>query len=140
MQSISRGGPPWKGSVPLFGHRRQGQAVPPGAEQRHLVHSRAEGQGPPAQPLSQRKASQRKFPTWSQNWLPPCDSEKVLHKHIPEKTKYVGQLLFCVVIVQSLSLTVSDSLQPWTAARQASLSFTISWSLLKLMSFESVML
>ena len=28
---------------------------------------------------------------------------------------------------------------PWTAARQASLSLTISWSLLKLMSVESVM-
>ena len=28
---------------------------------------------------------------------------------------------------------------PWTAARQASLSITNSWSLLKLMSFESVM-
>ena len=28
---------------------------------------------------------------------------------------------------------------PWTAAFQASLSFTISWSLLKLMSIESVM-
>ena len=28
---------------------------------------------------------------------------------------------------------------PWTAAHQASLSFTISWSLLKLMSVESVM-
>ena len=27
---------------------------------------------------------------------------------------------------------------PWTAARQASLSFSISWSLLKLMSIESV--
>ena len=33
---------------------------------------------------------------------------------------------------------VSDSATPWTAARQASLFFTISWSLLKLMS-ESVM-
>ena len=30
-------------------------------------------------------------------------------------------------------------LTPWTAARQASLPFTISWSLLKLMSIESVM-
>ena len=29
---------------------------------------------------------------------------------------------------------------PWTAARQASMSFTISWSLLKLMSFELMML
>ena len=28
---------------------------------------------------------------------------------------------------------------PWTAACQASLSFTISWSLLKLMSIESLM-
>ena len=28
---------------------------------------------------------------------------------------------------------------PWTAACQASLSFTISWDLLKLMSLESVM-
>ena len=28
----------------------------------------------------------------------------------------------------------------WTAARQASLSFTITWSLLKLVSIESVML
>ena len=34
---------------------------------------------------------------------------------------------------------VSDSAIPWTAACQASLSFTISWSLLKLMSIESVM-
>ena len=35
---------------------------------------------------------------------------------------------------------VSYSLRPpWTAARQASLSFTISWSLLKLKSIESVM-
>ena len=34
---------------------------------------------------------------------------------------------------------VSDFVTPWTAARQAPLSFTISWSLLKLMSVESVM-
>ena len=34
---------------------------------------------------------------------------------------------------------MSDSANPWTAARQASLSFTISQSLLKLMSIESVM-
>ena len=38
----------------------------------------------------------------------------------------------------SLSV-VSDSATPWTAARQASLSITSSWSLLKLMSIESVM-
>ena len=34
---------------------------------------------------------------------------------------------------------MSDSATPWTTARQPSLSFTISWSLLKLMSIESVM-
>ena len=34
---------------------------------------------------------------------------------------------------------MSDSGTPWTASRQASLSITNSWSLLKLMSFESVM-
>ena len=34
---------------------------------------------------------------------------------------------------------VSDSAAPWTAAGQASLSFTISWSLLKLMSIGLVM-
>ena len=33
---------------------------------------------------------------------------------------------------------VSNSVTPWTAARQASLSFTISWSLLKFMSIESL--
>ena len=35
---------------------------------------------------------------------------------------------------------MSDSVTPWTAARQASLPFTISWSFLKLMSIELVML
>ena len=34
---------------------------------------------------------------------------------------------------------MSDSATPWTAALQASLSFTISQSLLRLMSIESVM-
>ena len=36
-------------------------------------------------------------------------------------------------------LVVSDSATPWTAAHQASLSFTIAWSLLKIMSIELVM-
>ena len=43
-----------------------------------------------------------------------------------------------VIIVQSLS-RVWLLVTPWTAARQASLSFTISQSLLKLMAIESVM-
>ena len=43
-----------------------------------------------------------------------------------------------VVIVQSLSCVWLFA-TPWTAACQASLSFTVSWSLLKLMSIDSVM-
>ena len=43
-----------------------------------------------------------------------------------------------VVVVQLLS-HVQLSVTPWSAAHHASLSFTISWSLLKLMSIESVM-
>ena len=42
------------------------------------------------------------------------------------------------VVVQSLK-RVQLFVSPWTAAWQTSLSFIISWSLLKLMSFESVM-
>ena len=43
-----------------------------------------------------------------------------------------------LVVVQLLS-RVRLFVTPWTAARQASLSFTISWNVLKLMSIESVM-
>ena len=45
--------------------------------------------------------------------------------------------LACFTSVQSLSC-VQLFETPWTAARQASLSFTISWNLLKFMSMESV--
>ena len=41
----------------------------------------------------------------------------------------IVQLLSCVQLFAT----------PWTIAHQASLSFTISWSLLKLMSVESIM-
>ena len=43
-------------------------------------------------------------------------------------------LLFCLVLSH-----VRLFATPWTAAHQAPLSFTISWSLLRLMSIESVM-
>ena len=46
--------------------------------------------------------------------------------------------LSIVVVVKSLS-QLRLFATPWTAAWQASLSFTISWSLLKLTSIESVM-
>ena len=44
-----------------------------------------------------------------------------------------------IVAVQSVSL-VRLFVTPWTVALQASLSFTISWSLLKFMSIELAML
>ena len=45
----------------------------------------------------------------------------------------------CISVVQSFSC-VQLFATPWTAGHQSSLSFTISWSLLKLMSTESMML
>ena len=57
-------------------------------------------------------------------------------------TLYFHLICFCYyyfhVVVQSLS-HVRLLATPWTAAHQASLSFTVSQSLLKLMSIESVM-
>ena len=47
-------------------------------------------------------------------------------------------VIWVVLVVQSLSC-VQLFATPWTAARQASLSFTISWSLLKTTSIESMM-
>ena len=48
------------------------------------------------------------------------------------------QPLGIAIVFQSLS-PVQLFVTPWTVARHASLSFTISWSLLKLISIESVM-
>ena len=45
----------------------------------------------------------------------------------------------CFSPVQFSCSVMSDSVTPWTAARQVSLSITNSWSLLKLTSVESVM-
>ena len=45
----------------------------------------------------------------------------------------------CLVPFQFSCSVVSNSATSWTAAHQASLSITSSWSLLKLMSIESVM-
>ena len=48
----------------------------------------------------------------------------------------LGNLFFLLPFSHSV---VSESVIPWTAVCQASLSFTISWSLLKLMCIESMM-
>ena len=51
----------------------------------------------------------------------------------------ISMLFEIAVVVQSLSHVLLFVI-PWTAAQQASLSFTMSWSFLRLMSFELVML
>ena len=48
-------------------------------------------------------------------------------------------LYLCISIVVQLLGRVQFFLTPWTAVCQASLSFTISWNLLRLMSNKSVM-
>jgi len=50
-------------------------------------------------------------------------------KNLPANAGVVVQLRSCVQFFAT----------PWTAAHQASLSFTISWSLLKLVSIDTVM-
>ena len=50
----------------------------------------------------------------------------------------VFHLYACNILFLISHSVVSDSATPWTATHQASLSFTISWSLIKLMSVESV--
>ena len=57
--------------------------------------------------------------------------------HHPSENEYLHCLVI-VVVVQSLSCVGLFAI-PWTAACQVSLSSTISWSLLKLISLESVM-
>ena len=52
---------------------------------------------------------------------------------------YLGEQGSSVNVVVQLLSHVQLFVTPWTAARQASLSITISWSLLKLMSVESMM-
>ena len=52
---------------------------------------------------------------------------------------HLDLFLLCGDSVQFNLLLGSDSKTPWTVTRQASLSITNSWSLLKLMSIVSVM-
>ena len=77
-------------------------------------------------------------------WFPPfCASGhlSVLLLLIPFSVWFISVCLFfrlLVIVVQGLS-HVQLFVTPCTAACQASLSFTLSWSLLKLMSIELMM-
>ena len=61
-------------------------------------------------------------------------SQSLLADSLPSEPP--GKPIYAYLFSQPV---VSDSATPWTAARQASLSIINSWSLLKLMSIESVM-
>ena len=66
-------------------------------------------------------------------------SKSPMYEWVPsEECVYRSNLFIHYSSVQTLS-HVRLLTTPWTAARQASLSITNSWSLLKLMSIESVM-
>ena len=59
--------------------------------------------------------------------------------HVNHKSKtYSRRTNTQKIVVIVCCSVVSDSVIPWTAAHQASLSCTISWSLLKPISIESV--
>ena len=68
---------------------------------------------------------------------PQCQSKLIKSEMKPSSTPPNSSLAL-VSSVQSLS-HVQLFATPWTAAHQACLSITSSWSLLKLTSFESVM-
>ena len=65
------------------------------------------------------------------------DSLPLSHQGSPSEP--IRVYLFTDTVVVQLLSCVRLSVTPWTAAHQASLSFIISWSLLKLMSIESLM-
>ena len=74
--------------------------------------------------------------SWPRDWT--CFSFiSCICRQIFFTTSATWEAPFCLFVVQSLSCVWLFE-TPWTAARQTTLSFTISWSLLKLMSIESV--
>ena len=60
----------------------------------------------------------------------------LLHKREKTTFSYSDYMIFFSLLFSHS--VVSDSATPWTAVCHASLPFTISWSLFKLMSIESV--
>ena len=67
------------------------------------------------------------------NSSPDCQVETILWRRSTD-----GNRKTCYIVAQLLS-RVWHFVNPWTAAHQASLFFTISWSLPKLVPLESVM-
>ena len=80
-----------------------------------------------------------KSPGWPALTPPLLQSLFFLDQHLIFLQIIYHPLTHCIVVFQLLS-HVRLFATAWTAARQPFLSFTISWSLLKLMSIVSVML
>ena len=76
---------------------------------------------------------------WIAQWWIACYKDSIKRKSSEQRIiQHHLSIKYTFVVVHSPS-RVRLFATPWTAARQAPLSFTISWSLLKLMSIESVM-
>jgi hypothetical protein len=61
-----------------------------------------------------------------------------MHRHSLSSTFKICALyhVYVIVVIVQLLSHVRLFVTPWTAAQQASLSFTFSWSFLKFMSIE----
>ena len=96
-----------------------------------------------ADPLEEKMATHSSILAWKIPWtkepggLQSIDLGRVRHDSVTNTFPFLFFSL-CVAVVQSLSYVLLF-VTAWTAACQTSLSFTISWSLLKLMSVESMM-
>ena len=109
-------------------------------------------------PRPQRSSAEREAKSlWSQAWVQNLPLFKLLDHLPPSNCTHPRVLSECLLYAREgslgrepspsgLSLGSAQSLShgrlsatPWPAACQASLSITNSWSLLKLMSIESVM-
>ena len=75
---------------------------------------------------------------WGSGIPPSLNQQADSHPWRPQGSPSFCFFLLIAFVVHSLSLVLLSA-TPWTAAHQASLSFTNSWSLLKFMSFELVM-
>ena len=93
-------------------------------------------------PLAYKRESSPYINKWNLFWtnlLLAVGLSHSLSKFLKEQSKFILPASIChSLVVQLLSLAWLFA-TPWSAARQASLSFTISQSLLKLMSIEFVM-
>ena len=98
-------------------------------------------------PLEKEMATHSSILVWEIPWrvepgqLQSVGSQRIGHDLATQQQLSYTYMIFFLWhggVVQSLS-HVQLLATPWTAICQASLSFTISWSLLKLMSIESVM-